>query len=67
MGFSQIAYPNILIGRVARALETGLDRLRRLAIGDAKAFAGGGQELALASLADALDLKAWNDLDRKFG
>ena len=66
MGFSQIAYPNILIGRVARALTVGLDRLRRLAAGDAEAFAGGSQELALGSLADALDLEAWNGLSNKF-
>ena len=31
MGFSQIAYPNILIRRVAMAIETGLQRLVHLA------------------------------------
>ena len=52
MGFSQIAYPNILIGRVAKAIESGLDRLRKLAAGDENAFMTGGQELGLKSLAE---------------
>ncbi len=62
MGFSQIAYPNILIGRVAKAVETGLQRLTALAAGKNDAFAGGGQELALPSLAEALDLQKLNAL-----
>jgi 2-methylisocitrate lyase-like PEP mutase family enzyme len=66
LGFSQIAYPNILIGRVAKAIEQSLDRLHKLADGDKNAFTGGDHELALRSLADALDLKRWNDLERKF-
>ena len=66
MGFSQIAYPNILIGRVAKAIETGLDRLRKLVAGDTSAFTDGGQELALKSLAEALDLKKWDELEKKF-
>jgi 2-methylisocitrate lyase-like PEP mutase family enzyme len=66
MGFSQIAFPNVLIGRVAKAIGSGLDRLRRLAAGDANAFAAGGQELALTSLAEALQLKKWNDLESRF-
>lgn len=66
MGFSQIAYPNILIGRVAKAVETGLQRLTALAAGKTDAFAGGEQELALHSLAEALDLQKWNALEKKY-
>jgi 2-methylisocitrate lyase-like PEP mutase family enzyme len=66
MGFSQIAYPNILIGRVTKAIESGLDRLLRLAAGDKDAFAGGAQELALKSLTEALELKKWKDIESKF-
>lgn len=66
LGFSQIAYPNILIGRVAKAIESGLDRLRKLASGDANAFTAGSQELALKSLAEALDLNKWNEIENKF-
>jgi 2-methylisocitrate lyase-like PEP mutase family enzyme len=66
MGFSQIAYPNILIGRVAKAIESGLSRLRKLAAGDAGAFAEASKELALKSLAEALNLKKWNDLESKY-
>jgi 2-methylisocitrate lyase-like PEP mutase family enzyme len=66
MGFSQIAYPNILVGRVAKAIEHGLSRLRGLAGGDANAFAEGKQELALKSLADALELAKWNEFETKF-
>jgi 2-methylisocitrate lyase-like PEP mutase family enzyme len=66
MGFSQIAYPNILIGRVANGIEQGLNRLRKLSGGNDKAFAGGDQELALKSLADALGQQAWNEIEKKF-
>jgi 2-methylisocitrate lyase-like PEP mutase family enzyme len=66
MGFSQIFYPNILIGRVAKAIEQGLGRLHRLAAGDKDAFTAGAQELALKGLADALELDNWNGLETKF-
>jgi 2-methylisocitrate lyase-like PEP mutase family enzyme len=66
MGFSQIAYPNILIGRVAQAIERGLQRLAELAAGKDKAFKAGEKEMALQSLADALDLEKWNDLEKKY-
>jgi 2-methylisocitrate lyase-like PEP mutase family enzyme len=63
MGFSQILYPNILMGRVVKAIEQGLGRLHRLATGDEDAFAAGVQELALKRLADALELDKWNGLE----
>jgi 2-methylisocitrate lyase-like PEP mutase family enzyme len=66
MGFSQIAYPNILIGRVAKATETGLRRLAQLAAGQNNAFKDGQQEMDLKGLADALDLKKWTELESKF-
>ena len=66
LGFSQVAYPNILIGRVAKAIEHGLQRLGQLAGGNGNAFANGEQEMALKSLADALDLQKWNDLEKKY-
>ncbi len=66
IGFSQIAYPNILIGRVAKAIETGLQRLSQLAAGKDDAFADGAQEMALTSLAEALDLQKWNALEKKY-
>jgi 2-methylisocitrate lyase-like PEP mutase family enzyme len=66
MGFSQIAYPNILIGRAAKGIEQGLTRLRALAGGDKNAFAQGDQEMALSSLAEALGLKQWNELEKRF-
>jgi 2-methylisocitrate lyase-like PEP mutase family enzyme len=66
MGFSQVAYPNILIGRVAKAIEHGLQRLGQLAAGKDTAFTNGDQEMALKSLADALDLQKWNDLEKKY-
>jgi len=66
MGFSQIAYPNILIGRVTKAIEHGLHRLAQLAAGEDNAFKNGEQETALNSLADALDLKKWKDLEKKY-
>jgi 2-methylisocitrate lyase-like PEP mutase family enzyme len=65
MGFSQIFYPNILIGRVTKGIEQGLSRLHRLAMGDKEAFAGGAQELALTRLSDALELNEWNELESK--
>ena len=66
MGFSQVAYPNILIGRVAKATEAGLHRLTQLAAGQHNAFKDGEQEMDLKGLADALDLKKWADLESKF-
>ena len=53
-----------LIGRVTKAIEHGLHRLARLASGEDNAFKNGEQEMALNSLADALDLKKWKDLER---
>jgi 2-methylisocitrate lyase-like PEP mutase family enzyme len=66
MGFSQVAYPDILIGRVAKAIEHGLQRLGQLAAGKDNAFMKGEQEMALKSLADALDLQKWNDLEKRY-
>jgi 2-methylisocitrate lyase-like PEP mutase family enzyme len=66
MGFSQIAYPNMLMGRVAKALDTGLNRLRRLAAGESGAFAGGASELALDALSEAVQQDRWKDLEKKF-
>lgn len=66
MGFSQIAYPNILIGRVAKAIEHGLQRLGQLAAGKHSAFTDAEQEMALKSLADALNLQRWKDLEKKY-
>jgi 2-methylisocitrate lyase-like PEP mutase family enzyme len=67
MGFSQIAYPNILIGRVTMAIEIGLKRLLRFATGDKEAFNMGEKELALKSLVDALQVESWNKLENKYG
>jgi len=66
LGFSQVAYPNILIGRVAKAIEHGLQRLGQLAAGKNNAFTNGEQEMALKSLADALDLQRWTELEKKY-
>lgn len=66
MGFSQVAYPNVLIGRVAKAMEQGLQRLGQLAAGKHSAFKNGGQEMALQSLAEAIDLQKWNALEKKY-
>ena len=66
MGFSQVAYPNILIGRVAKAMEQGLHRLGHLTAGKEGAFTNGEQEIALQSLADALDSRRWNELEKKY-
>jgi 2-methylisocitrate lyase-like PEP mutase family enzyme len=66
MGFSQVAYPNVLIGRVAKAMEQGLHRLGQLAAGKDSAFKNGGQEMALQSLAEAIDIQKWNALEKKY-
>ncbi len=66
MGFSQIAYPNILIGRVTKSIEQGLMRLTQLAAGKDSAFTNGEQEMALKSLVDALELQKWGELEKRF-
>jgi 2-methylisocitrate lyase-like PEP mutase family enzyme len=66
MGFSQVAYPNLLIGRVAKAVETGLARLRDFAGGKAEAFKGSDNELALKSLSDAVQSGRWGEIEKKY-
>jgi hypothetical protein len=51
---------------VAKAIEQGLQRLGQFAGGKDNAFANGEQEMALKSLADALDLQRWNELEKKY-
>lgn len=66
MGFSQVAYPNLLIGRVAKAVETGLARLRDLTAGKADAFKDSDGELALKSLSDAVQTGRWAAIETKY-
>jgi 2-methylisocitrate lyase-like PEP mutase family enzyme len=66
MGFSQVAYPNLLIGRVARAVEQGLSRLNAFAQGDANAFKDSDNELAIKSLSDAVATGRWNSIESKY-
>ena len=66
MGFSQIFYPNILIGRAARAIEQGLERLKRFVDGDSEAFSGGERELGTKALSEALCSDAWRDAATRF-
>ncbi len=66
MGFSQVAYPNLLIGRVARAVEQGLSRLRDFAAGNAAAFKDSDSELALKSLSEAVQTGRWAAIETKY-
>lgn len=66
MGFSQVAYPNLLIGRVARAVEQGLSRLHEFAGGNANAFKDSEGELALKSLSEAVATERWNSIESKY-
>ncbi|MBV9261580.1 MAG: isocitrate lyase/PEP mutase family protein [Pseudolabrys sp.] len=66
MGFSQIAYPNLLIGRVAKAVEQGLSRLSDFAAGNVKAFKDTESELALGSLRKAVRTERWSGLETKY-
>jgi 2-methylisocitrate lyase-like PEP mutase family enzyme len=66
MGFSQVAYPNLLIGRVTKAVETGLSRLRDFAGGKADAFKGSDGELALKSLSEAVQAARWAEIEKKY-
>jgi len=43
-----------------------LHRLGQLAAGKDSAFKNGGQEMALQSLAEAIDLQKWNALEKKY-
>lgn len=65
-GFSQVCYPNVLIGRVAKALHQGVQRLAALAEGNCNAFQASEGELALDVLNQAIGLQRWNDIERKF-
>jgi 2-methylisocitrate lyase-like PEP mutase family enzyme len=66
MGFSQVAYPNLLIGRVAKAVETGLVRLRDFAGGKVEAFKDSDNELALKSLSDAVQSGRWAEIEKRY-
>jgi 2-methylisocitrate lyase-like PEP mutase family enzyme len=66
MGFSQVAYPNLLIGRVTKAVETGLSRLRDFAGGNADAFKDSDGELALKSLSEAVQAARWAEIEKKY-
>jgi 2-methylisocitrate lyase-like PEP mutase family enzyme len=66
MGFSQVAYPNLLIGRVAKAVEQGLSRLNAFAQGNPDAFENSDNELALKSLSEAVQTGRWNAVETKY-
>jgi len=66
MGFSQVAYPNLLIGRVTKAIEQGLTRLQAFADGQADAFTGSDDELALESLSEAVQTGRWTSIESKY-
>ena len=66
MGFSQVAYPNLLIGRVAKAVETGLSRLRDFTGGKVDAFKDSDGELALKSLGEAVQTGRWSEIEKKY-
>jgi 2-methylisocitrate lyase-like PEP mutase family enzyme len=66
LGFSQVCYPNALIGRVAKALQQGVARLASLAQGDHDAFAKSEGELDFDVLTDAIQIQRWNEIEKKF-
>jgi len=66
MGFSQVVYPNLLIGRVTKAVEQGLSRLRDFAQGKADAFKDSDDELALKSLSEAVQTGRWGEIESKY-
>jgi 2-methylisocitrate lyase-like PEP mutase family enzyme len=66
MGFSQVVYPNLLIGRVVRTLEHGLARLRDFAQGDVNAFKDSDNELALKSLGEAVQTGRWGEIESDY-
>jgi 2-methylisocitrate lyase-like PEP mutase family enzyme len=66
MGFSQVVYPNLLIARVAKAIEQGLSRLRDFAGGKADAFKGSDDELAVKSLSEAVQTGRWGEIETRY-
>jgi 2-methylisocitrate lyase-like PEP mutase family enzyme len=66
MGFSQVCFPNLLIGRVAKALQQGLERLTSLANGSSDAFENSDNELATDLLNEAIGLNRWNEIETRF-
>ena len=66
MGFSQVAYPNLLIGRVAKAIDHCLSRLSDFAKDGGGVFDGSDGELALESLREAVQLKRWGAIEETY-
>jgi len=66
LGFSQVVYPNLLIGRVVKTIEHGLSRLRDFADGKADAFKDSDSELALKSLSEAVRTGRWGEIESRY-
>jgi 2-methylisocitrate lyase-like PEP mutase family enzyme len=66
MGFSQVAYPNLLIGRVARAIEQGLSRLSDFSKNNTAAFKDSDHELALDSIREAVQTGRWTSIEARY-
>lgn len=63
MGFSQVAYPNLLIGRVAKTIELALSRLTDFSAGNIAAFNDTDEELALDKLREVSQLEKWSAIE----
>jgi 2-methylisocitrate lyase-like PEP mutase family enzyme len=66
MGFSQVAYPNLLIGRVAKTIELALSRLTDFSKNNNAAFDDSDHELALDRLKDVSQLAKWAAIETKY-
>lgn len=67
MGYAQVAYPNLLISRVADAMRTGLADLAEVAAGRRRQRDLPNHAPAAASLQDLLGLQDWLALGQRFG
>jgi hypothetical protein len=66
MGFSQVAYPNLLIGRVAKTIESTLSRLTDFSKNNIAAFDNSDHELALDKLREVSQLAKWAAIEKKY-
>jgi hypothetical protein len=66
MGFVQVAFPNLLISRVAEALCTGLADLTEVTAGRRRQSEMPSFAQAASGLQGLLGLDDWIDLDRRY-
>ncbi|NTI78525.1 isocitrate lyase/PEP mutase family protein [Rhizobium rhizogenes] len=66
LGFTQVMYPNLIIGRTVRGIERSIDDVRALARGEKANFDDLETGMSLGSLQSLLGRERWAEIDHRF-